>query len=192
MEPVVAVQTQLLRAQLPELVLRPGTSVVARVLSRGDAHGVLVIAGIPLSAQLPAGVGAKGETLRLSVSEVTPERVTLHLDQPPVPVAAPAAADPQAGRARVRVEDPPRTVQVDGEERATVALSFTSAALGRLDLRLEVGGGRVRAAVETPPGRSFDLADAAAGRLRDGLYARTGYEAEVRITQRREPLDLYA
>jgi hypothetical protein len=32
-EPVVAVQTQLLRAQLPELVLRPGTSVVARVLS---------------------------------------------------------------------------------------------------------------------------------------------------------------
>ena len=153
--------------------------------------GVLVIAGIPLSAQLPAGVGAKGETLRLSVSEVTPERVTLQLDDPPVPVAAPAAADPPAGRARLRVEDPPRTVRV-GEQRATVALSFTSDALGRLDLRLEVGGGRVRAAVETPPGRSFDLADAAAGRLRDGRYARTGYEAEVRITPRRAPLDLYA
>ena len=192
MEPVVAVQTQLLRAQLPELVLRPGTSVVARVLSRGEAHGVLVIAGIPLSAQLPEAVGAEGDTLRLSVSEVTPERVTLQLDQT-VPIAAPAAgAEPPAGRARVRVEEPPRKVQVDGEERSMVALSFTSEALGRLDLRLEVGGGRVRAVVETPPGRSFELADAAGGRLRDGLYARTGYEAEVRIAPRREPLDVYA
>jgi len=191
-EPVVAVQTQLLRAQLPELVLRPGTSVVARVLSRGEAHGVLVIAGIPLSAQLPEAIGAKGETLRLSVSEVTPERVTLQLEQS-VPVAAPgAAAEPSAERARVRVEDQPRTVQVEGEEHSTVALSFTSDALGRLDLRLEVGGGRVRAVVETPPGRSFDLADAAADRLRDALHGRTGYEPEVRIAPRREPLDVYA
>ena len=187
-EPVVAVQTQLLRAQLPELVLRPGTSVVARVLSRGDAHGVLVIAGIPLTAQLPAEVGAKGETLRLSVSEVTPERVTLQLD--PAVVAAPPP--PPEFKARVQVQDPPRTVRVGEEERSTVALSFTSEALGRLDLRLEVGGNRVRAAVEAPAGRAFELADAAAGRLEDGLHARTGLDAEASITPRREPLDVYA
>jgi hypothetical protein len=190
-EPVVAVQTQLLRAQLPELVLRPGTSVVARVLSRGDAHGVLVIAGIPLTAQLPAEVGAKGETLRLSVSEVTPERVTLQLDQA-VPVTTPAVGDPRRAAARVQVEDPPRTVRAGEEERSSVALSFTSEALGRLDLRLEVGGGRVRAAVETSAGRPFEVADAAADRLHDALHARTGLEAEVRITPRREPLDVYA
>ena len=187
MEPVVAVQTQLLRAQLPELVLRPGTSVVARVLSRGQAHGVLVIAGIPLSAQLPAEVGAKGETLRLSVSEVTPERVTLQLEQP---VAA--ATPPRRQTARVRTEEPPRTVRAGDEERSSVALSFSSEALGRLDLRIEVTGTRVRAAVETPTGRAFELADAAAGRLEDGLHARTGLDAEVRITPRREPLDVYA
>jgi Flagellar hook-length control protein FliK len=191
-EPVVAVQTQLLRAQLPELVLRPGTSVVARVLSRGEAHGVLVIAGIPLSAQLPAAVGATGETLRLTVAEVTPERVTLQLDQAP-PAAAPAPAEPPPQqRARVQVDDPPRTTRAGGEERSSVALSFSSPALGRVDLRLEVGGGRVKASVVTPAGRSYDLAEAAAGRLRDALLERTGLEPDVRVAPRREPLDVYA
>ena len=45
-DPVVAVKTLLLQTQLPDITLRPGTSVVARVLSRGEGHGVLVIAGI--------------------------------------------------------------------------------------------------------------------------------------------------
>jgi hypothetical protein len=191
MEQVVAIKTLLLQAQLPEITLRPGTSVVGRVLSRGENHGVLVIAGVPLTAQLPEEIGRAGETLRLSVSDVTPERVTLQLEQviPPAGQAAPERASP----ARVQVEDPPRTVRAGGEERSTVALSFHSEALGRLDLRLElVAGARVRAAVETPAGRPFALADAAAGRLRDGLHARTGLEVDVRITPRREPLDVYA
>ena len=191
MEPVVSVQTQLLKAQFPELVLRPGTSVVARVASRGEGHGVLVIAGIPLTARMPPEVGATGDTLRLNVSDVTPERVTLQLDQTAAS-AAPPLPDPNAGKARVQVEDPPRTVRVGDEERSSVTLSFSSDALGRLDLRLEVGGERVQAAVETPAGRTFALADAAAERLRDGLLARTGLQAEVRVTPRREPLDLYA
>jgi hypothetical protein len=191
MEQVVAIKTLLLQAQLPDITLRPGTSVVGRVASRGESHGVLVIAGIPLTAQLPEQIGRAGETLRLSVSDVTPERVTLHLEQ-----VIPPAGEPMPERttpARVRVEDPPRTVRAGGEERSTVTLSFHSEALGRLDLRLElVTGTRVRAAVDTPPGRSFALADAAAGRLHDGLHARTGLEVDVRITPRREPLDVYA
>jgi hypothetical protein len=191
MEPVVAIKTLLLQTQLPEVTLRPGTSVVARVASRGEAHGVLVIAGIPLTAQLPEEVGRAGDTLRLRVSDVTPERVTLQLEQ-----AIPAGGQPVPERtqsARVQVEDPPRTVRVGGEERSTVALSFHSEALGRLDLRLElVSGARVHAAVEAPAGRSFTLAHRAAGRLHDGLRARTGLDAAVRITPRREPLDVYA
>jgi hypothetical protein len=186
-EPVVAVQTLLLKAQLPELTLRPGTSIVARVLSRGEAHGVLVIAGVPLQAQLPEQVGAAGETLRLSVQEVTPERVTLQLEH-----AVPLSAPPSDQRPRVTVEDPPRSVRVAGEERASVALSFHSEALGRMDLRIDVTGARVNTTVETAAGRPFDLASAAAGRLQDGLQARTGLAAEVRVTPRREPLDLYA
>src|ERR671930_563514 len=98
MEPVVGIATLLLRTQLPEVTLRPGTSIVARVLSRGEHHGVLVIAGIPLSAQLPAEVGKTGDTLRLTVSDVTPERVTLQLDQ----VVNPAAQPPPAPAERPR------------------------------------------------------------------------------------------
>ena len=189
-EPVVAVKTLLLQTQLPDITLRPGTSVVARVLSRGDAHGVLVIAGIPLTAQLPPEIGRTGETLRLSVADVTPERVTLQLEQVVPPAVQPQV--PSQARARVRVEEQPQTVRAGGEERSTVALSFHSEALGRLDLRLEVAGARVRAAVEAPAGRSFELADAASGRLHDGLHARTGLDAEVRVTPRRDPLDVYA
>jgi hypothetical protein len=189
-DPVVAVKTLLLQTQLPDITLRPGTSVVARVLSRGADHGVLVIAGIPLSAQLPTEIGKAGETLRLSVADVTPERVTLHLEQVVPPAAQPPPS--QTHSARVRVEDEPRTVRVGDEERSSVALSFHSEALGRLDLRVEVTGTRVSTAVEAPAGRSFELADAAAGRLQDGLQARTGLEAEVRVTPRREPLDVYA
>jgi hypothetical protein len=188
-EGVVAIKTLLLQAQFPELTLRPGASIVGRVLSRGADHGVLVIAGVPLTAQLPKEIGKAGETLRLNVSEVTPERVTLQLDQ----VVAPAGQPPPLpeDRPRVTVQEPPRKVLVAGEERSTVALSFQSTALGRLDLRLEGGGARVHAGVEAPAGRSYELADAAAARLQAGLHAGTGLEAAVRVTPRREPLDLY-
>jgi len=188
-EGVVAIKTLLLQAQFPELTLRPGSSIVGRVLSRGADHGVLVIAGVPLTAKLPAEIGKAGETLRLIVSEVTPERVTLQLDQVLPPGGQPL---PPAERARVTVEDKARTVLVDGEERSTVSLSFQSEALGRLDLRLEVGGTRVRAGVEAPPGRSYELAEAAATRLQASLHAGTGLEADVLVTRRRDPLDLYA
>jgi len=188
-EGVVAIKTLLLQAQFPELTLRPGASIVGRVLSRGADHGVLVIAGVPLTAQLPPEIGKTGETLRLMVSDVTPERVTLQLEQvlPPGGQPAPLPAD----RPRVAVQEQPRKVLVDGEERSTVALSFSSPALGRLDLRLEVGGTRVRAGVEAPPGRSYELADAAGARLQASLHAGTGLEADVQVTPRREPLDLY-
>jgi hypothetical protein len=106
--------------------------------------------------------------------------------------AAPQAPQPPTERPRVTVHDAPRRVVVDGEERSSVALSFHSVALGRLDLRLEVGPTRVRAEVYTPPGRPFELADAAAGRLQTGLHARTGLEPEVRVLPRRDPLDVYA
>jgi hypothetical protein len=44
-DPVVAVKTLLLQTQLPDITLRPGTSVAARVLSRAADHGLLVTAG---------------------------------------------------------------------------------------------------------------------------------------------------
>jgi hypothetical protein len=125
----------------------------------------------------------------LNVREVTADRVTLQLDQVLPPPGQPSAQATE--RPHVAVEEQARTVNVDGEERSTIALSFQSEALGRLDLRLEVEGAHVRAGVQAPPGRSYDLAAAAAERLQASLHKGTGLDADVRVTARREPLDLY-
>ena len=87
MQPI-AVTAQLLRAQLPDLPLREGATLLARVASRGESNAVIVLAGIPLTAQVPPEVQA-GATLRLKVQEITAERITLQIDrgQPAVPPA---------------------------------------------------------------------------------------------------------
>jgi hypothetical protein len=190
MDPI-AVDAALLRAEMPDLVLRPGHSVVARVASRGEGPlGVLVLAGVPLRASLPDQVKA-GETLRLTVSEVSPERIVLRLDAAAFAVAAPPPP-PQAPPVRVGVDERPRRRRGPQGEEAGVALRFESAALGRLDLRVEVTAGTVRAVVAAPPGRSYELADGGAGALREALAATTARPAAVQVVPRREPLDVYA
>jgi hypothetical protein len=189
-DPVVSVKTLLLQAQMPDVTLRPGASVMARVASRGEQHGVIVLAGIPLTARLPDGVEA-GATLKLHVDEVTPERVVLRLD---TQAAAGLAAPPPAPRpqARVAVHEPPRRNPALGEDGVSVKLSFESAALGRLDLQIDLGSGALQVGVDAPPGRAYELADDGAERLRATLEGATGLRSAVRVTPRREPLDLYA
>jgi hypothetical protein len=188
-DPVVAVKTLLLREALPDLQLRPGSSVVARVASRGEHHGVLVLGGVPLTAQLPDAVRS-GETLRLKVADVTPERVTLQLEPPlPPPGQAPP---PRLQDAGVAIGEPARRRVEGGEEVSSVALAFTSPALGRLDLRIDLRSGSVQVTVDAPAGAVHDLAHDEAGRLRDGLAVKTEREAAVRVRPRREPVDFYA
>jgi len=189
---IAVVDAALLRTELPDLVLRPGHSVVARVASRGEGPlGVLVLAGVPLRASLPDEVKA-GETLRLTVSEVSPERVVLRMDAAALAMAAPAPMPAQAPTARVGVDEAPRRRRGAGGDEATVALRFETPALGRLDLRVDLTSGTVRATVGAAPGRSFDLAEGGSGALRDALAARTTRQASVQVVPRREPLDLYA
>ena len=59
---------------------------------------MIMIAGIPVTAQLPPEVQA-GATLKLKVQEVTPERVTLQI--------APRAARPAAAAGARRRRHPP-------------------------------------------------------------------------------------
>src|SRR6201989_2555893 len=96
MEPI-AVTAALLRAQLPDLPLREGDTLIARVDSRRDKSAVIVLAGVPLTAQVPPEVQA-GATLRLKVQEVTAERITLQIDPGPEGEAPPqgAPAPPRA------------------------------------------------------------------------------------------------
>jgi hypothetical protein len=184
----IAIDVLSLRSQLPELTLREGSSVVARVAAREAGHGVLVLAGVPLVAQLPPEVEA-GQTLRLKVAEVTADQVTLRLDQQAMLANAPPPPAPPPPR--LVVEEPPRRAS-GGEDSATVALAFDSAVLGRLDLRVDLARGNVSASVGAPSGRAFELATEAAGSLQDALAERTGRAAQVRVTPRREPFDAYA
>ena len=185
----IALDALALRAKLPELTLREGASVVARVAAREAGHGVIVLAGVPLVAQLPPEVQA-GQTLHLKIAEVTADQVTLRLDQQAMLAAQapPPAAPPPP---RLVVEEPPRR-GAGGEETATVSLAFDSAVLGRLDLRVDLARGNVSASVAAPAGAALELATEAAGRLQDALAERTGRAAQVRVTPRRDPFDAYA
>jgi hypothetical protein len=185
----IALDALALRAQLPELTLREGASVVARVAAREAGHGVIVLAGVPLVAQLPPEVQA-GQTLHLKIAEVTADQVTLRLDQQAM-LAAQAQPPVAPPLPRLVVEEPPRRGP-GGEETATVSLAFDSAVLGRLDLRVDLARGNVSASVAAPPGAAFDLASEAAGRLQEALAGRTGRAAQVRVTPRRDPFDAYA
>ncbi len=158
----IAVTAALLRAQLPDLTLREGSTLMARVASRGESHAVIVLAGIPVTAQVPPDVEA-GATLKLKVQEVTADRVMLRIEP---------QADPDAGRGQRRsagrtcvphltVEEPPgRRRGADGEPADVVSLAFNSPALGRLDLRLELRGDRHPGRSDDPGGPSTRRRDA--------------------------------
>jgi hypothetical protein len=185
----IALDALALRAKLPELILREGTSVVARVAAREAGHGVIVLAGVPLVAKLPPEV-QPGQTLHLQVTDVTQEQVTLRLDQMAM-LAQQQVAPPSPRPPEVSVGEPPRR-GAGGEESATVALAFDSAVLGRLDLRIDLARGIVSARVDAPAGATLELAEEAAGRLRDALGAKTGRAAQVTVAPRRDPFDAYA
>src|SRR4051812_37710351 len=142
MDPI-AVTAALLRTQLPDVPLREGASMMARVASRGESHAVIVIAGIPVTAELPREIEA-GTTLKLKVKEVSADRVWLQIDPQGSTTPAPTVATPTPAveqRPHVAVEEEPtRRRGADGEPADVVALAFNSPTLGRLDLRLELRG----------------------------------------------------
>lgn len=186
----VALDAALLKLRLPDLVLRPGMEVVARVASRGEGtRGAIVLAGTLLSAQLPEHV-REGETLRLTVAETSPERIVLRLDAqlPPAGAVPPPPAPP---RSEHRLEEDGSRGAVGGRGGAAVALSYETPALGRLDLRLHRGPEGVSVVVTAPAG-SAGLAQDGAEALRSALEAKLGTAASVRVDVRREPFDAYA
>src|SRR6185312_13578190 len=107
---LLRVEAALLRAQLPELTLRPGMTLPARVMERHGQMGLLLLAGTPLSAQLPDELKA-GDRLRLRVEDVG-EQVVLRTVETPAAQQQTAAPPPEValplpggGRAEVRVTE---------------------------------------------------------------------------------------
>src|SRR3954463_5682948 len=94
MEPI-AVTAELLRNRIPDLALREGSSLMARVASRGEGgRAVIVIAGVPVTAKLPPEIPV-GATLKLQVQQSTPERMTLRIV--PQSQTGTAASGPRPG-----------------------------------------------------------------------------------------------
>jgi hypothetical protein len=194
--PLLQLEAALLRRQMPDLLLRPGMTLFARVAEREGRHGIIVLAGSPLVAELPDEVQA-GDKLRLLVEETRGERVTMRLveEQPTAPAQTPVLGLPLPDGSHARV-----TVEPDGEggagrdgdpEHASIAISYESPALGAVGFLLQLVPGGVRVQAEVPAGRTYELADGAASELRSRLSAATGRAAEVTVVPRRQPLDLY-
>jgi hypothetical protein len=175
---VTVVQALLLRTSLPDLPLHDGASFLARVASRGEqGKASLVIAGELIAAQVPDEV-EQGQTLRLTVAEVTPERITLRMEPltPPTVTAPPPPPPP-----RITVDQRPAGGQGGrGGAEAAVTLTYRSAALGTLRLRVATAPGAVAATVQVPQAL-LDAAQAGAERLRADLAAQTGRTAAVHV-----------
>jgi hypothetical protein len=199
---LLRIEAALLRAQLPELVLRPGMTLPARVMERHGQMGLLLLAGTPLAAQLPDELKA-GDRLRLRVDDVG-EQVVLRMVEtpasgpqqaqqtPPPEVALPL---PGGRQAEIRVTEQAAEHRGDGEP-ATVALDYDSPALGKLDLRLvqQPGGAGIQVTVGAMAGAPEERARAAAEELRAALADATGLPATVRVVGRtpRPRVNLYA
>ena len=182
---------QLLKLLMPEVTLRQGSIVAARVIERSGQRGLLSLAGRTLEASLPEGLVA-GQSLRLEVQEATPERVVLRLTDPGAPPPPALALPLPDGReALVRVNEE----EAEGAEREgtpSISLSYESPALGRLDLRLELPAGAVSATVHAAAGRPADAAEAASAELRAALQRASGRPAQVSVKVRHGPFDAYA
>jgi hypothetical protein len=201
MPPLVRLDPVALRVALGvELVLREGQVIGGRLAEVRGRHGILVLRGAALVAELPPGLQA-GQPLRLAVVGEADGKVLLRLAPEPAAQAATAApaAPPVApwvplpGGARVRVEERDAREErgagdpAAGGEARTVAVRFEGPSLGPVELRLDLdAAGTVRAVVRATPGRPLgELRDAAA-ELRRALGG------DVRLEPRDEELDLRA
>jgi hypothetical protein len=194
--PVLQLEAALIRRQLPDLLLRPGMTLFARVAEREGRHGIIVLAGSPLVAELPDEVQV-GDKLRLLVQDTRGEQVAMKLVQeqptaaPQTPVVGLPLPDGSQARIQVDEEEEPGS-GADDAEHASISISYSSPALGAVGFNLSLTPGAVAVRAELAAGEAFDMASDAADELRSRLAEATGRAAEVTVVPRREPLDLYA
>jgi hypothetical protein len=182
----------LLRVQIPELVLRPGMTLAARVAERHGTRGLLVIAGSPLAAELPEQVNA-GDRLRLRVTETGPDRVVMQLMEETSAATQQAAALPvplPGTQAQLEVDEREGEGRRAGEE-AAVAITYRSPQLGALNFRLALEGGALTAHVRAAHGVPYEYAREQAEALREDLHRATGKPVQLTVSPRHDPLDVY-
>src|SRR5215212_2874009 len=140
--PVLQLEAAMLRRMMPDLLLRPGMTLFARVAEREGRHGIIVLAGSPLVAELPDEVQA-GDKLRLLVEDTRGDRVAMKLvqEQPAAAPQAPLGGVTQPFDARVAVEE--READPDDPEHASITIGYDSPALGAVAFMLTLAPGTV-------------------------------------------------
>ena len=196
-QPLLQVEAAFFRRAMPDLILREGSTLAARVAERHGKHGIITLGGTPLLAELPDGVKT-GDTLQLLVADTRGEKVVMRLLQENAAEQAPSPAlnltQPDGSQARLTVDEDGSGEGGGGRDReqAAVALTYETLRLGPVGLRLEIAPGVVRVRAEVTAGRVYDLADDASDQLRSRLSAITGRAAEVTVVPRRDSIDAYA
>jgi len=187
----LAVDLVLLRSSAPDLPLVVGRVLAARVVERHDRHGVLNLAGAYLTAELPDEVQA-GDRLRLTVQELTPERVVFQLLQgpPSPPQLPPAPAEPAPERVVVLASDPDGGGERD-ERAQVVTVRFEGEALGPVELRVALDPELVHVRGAFAEGVPLTLARARSDALGAALARAAMRPAEVELVVRPDPLDVY-
>src|SRR3954470_13981711 len=127
--PVLQLEAALIRRQLPDLLLRPGMTLFARVAEREGRHGIIVLAGSPLVAELPDEVQV-GDKLRLLVQDTRGERVAMKLvqEQPTAPPSSAPVGLPLPGglQARLQVEQRNEGGEGSDPEQASISIGYES------------------------------------------------------------------
>ena len=196
----IAVQLITLQQVMPDVTLRLGQSLLARVAERHGDRGILMIAGQPLVAQLPEHVRA-GDVLKLAVRDITAEQVVMQMhegkeaaeaaqqqDQPAVPIGFPGQPP-----SRIVVDDDSKSNGSAGEEDVSaIALTYESPALGAINLRIGMDPSAVVAEVRVAAGAPLELAVSAAQMLRERLAQSTERIATVNVAPRPGSFDVSA
>lgn len=200
MDPI-NVDIRLIKAMLgAELRIAPGRALMARVVTAdGLGRGSLNIAGAVIDAALPRDIQA-GQELRLTVRNVSPERVELSLSDQNAPAEAAAQAVPLPGGGTVQVAERDaggggaggRRSGASDADRHSLSLRYDAPTLGAVDLRFDLDPDTLRLSATLAAGASFERALDGAGELRDALSEALGRPVTVDISPRREPLDVYA
>ena len=194
---LLRVEAAMLRGLLPDLILREGMRVMVSVTERAGQRGIIMLAGVPLAAQLPDEVQA-GDVLRLIVTETGSERIVLRIaDAQEAPQAPPPGVPvplPQGMNARITVDERDEgSAGGRDAEQHELRLTYASARLGAIELHLALAGGEaLRINVRARVGGPFELAERHAVELQDAIKGATGKATQVLVSPRHDPLDVYA
>jgi hypothetical protein len=196
--PTLRVEAAMLRAMLPDLVLREGMQVVASVVERAGQKGIIMLAGVPLAAQLPDNVKT-GDVLRMIVAETGSERVVLRISD------AQQAPQAQAPTPTVGVPLPNGTnAHVAVAERDAGGARGAGASSTRSGSRLPRPGSATSTCTWSSPatrccastcaraGAAFELAERHAAELQTAVATASGKPAQVLVSARHDPFETYA